>query len=50
MENYRELTGKQIRFLRDYGLDLKDFLSVRTAYDHYTFYHIKKGKEVSLRR
>lgn len=50
MENYRELTEKQKRFLREYGLDPGAFLSVITSYDHYTFYHIKKRKEISLRR
>lgn len=50
MENYRELTEKQKRFLRENGSDSKDFLSVSIAYDHYTFYHIETGKEVSLRR
>lgn len=50
MENYRELTEKQKRFLREYGLDPGEFLSVITSYDHYTFYHIKKRKEVCLRR
>lgn len=50
MENYRELTEKQKRFLREYGLDPGAFLSVITSYDHYTFYHIKLKKEVCLRR
>ncbi|MCF0149681.1 MAG: hypothetical protein HUJ77_14950 [Clostridium sp.] len=50
MENYRELKESQKKFLREYGLDPKDFLSVETSYDHYTFYHIKSNKEVSLRR
>lgn len=50
MENYRNLTEKQKRFLREYGMDPKEFLSISIAADHYTFYHIEKGKEVSLRR
>lgn len=50
MENYRELTEKQKRFLRKYGLNPGKFLSVITRYDHYTFYHINKRKEISLRR
>lgn len=50
MENYRELTEKQKRFLREYGLDPKEFLSVITGYDYYTFYHINRRKEISLRR
>lgn len=50
MENYRELNVKQRVFLKEYGLEPKDFLLVATAYDHYTFYHIKSRKEVSLRR
>lgn len=50
MENYRELTEKQKRFLRDYGLDPGEFLSVITSAEDYTFYHIKSKKEVCLRR
>lgn len=50
MENFRELTEKQIRFLRDYGLEPNDFLSVNTSAESYTFYHINSRKEVSLRR
>lgn len=50
MENYRELTEKQKRFLREYGVNPNDYLSFFTSYDHYTFYHIKKKEEVSLRR
>lgn len=50
MENYRELTEKQKRFLREYGVDPGEFLSVNTSAEDYTFYHINKRKEISLRR
>lgn len=50
MENYREFTEKQRKFLREYGVNPSDFLSVSTSAEGYTFYHIGKRKEVSLRR
>lgn len=50
MENYKWPNVEQRIFLKEYGLNPKDFLIVSKAYDHYTFYHIKKRKEVSLRR
>lgn len=50
MENYRYPNVKQRVFLKNYGLNPKDFLLVSKGYDHYTFYHIKTRKEVSLRR
>lgn len=50
MENYRELTEKQKRFLKDYGTNPSEFLSVSTSFDSYTFYHVVKRKEVSIRR
>ncbi|MGG7057563.1 DUF6906 family protein [Clostridium tertium] len=50
MKNYRYPNVEQRVFLKQSGLNPKDFLLVNKAYDHYTFYHIKKGKEVSLRR
>lgn len=50
MENYKWPNVEQKTFLREYGLNPKEFLVVSKAYDHYTFYHIKTGKEVCIRR
>lgn len=50
MENYRELTEKQKKFLVEYGVNPNDFLSISTSAKDYKFYHIAKGREVSLRR
>lgn len=47
---YRKLTQRQRRFLTEYGINPEEFLSVSTSAEGYTFYHIKKRKEVSLRR
>lgn len=50
LENCRALREKQKRFLKEQGLNPEEFLSVSTSAEGYTFYHIKKRKEVSLRR
>lgn len=50
LENCRELIEKQKRFLKEQGLNPEEFLSLGTAADYYKFYHIKKEKEVVIRR
>lgn len=50
MENYKRLNVEQRVFLKEYGVNPKDFLLVAEAYDHYTFYNIKKEIKESLRR
>lgn len=49
-ENCRALREKQKRFLKEQGLNPEEFLSLGTAADYYKFYHIKKEKEVVIRR
>lgn len=46
----KELTEKQKRFLKELGMNSKEFLSIWTGADHYKFYHIKTGQEVTIRR
>ena len=46
----KELNQKHIRFLKEQGLDPKEFLHLETGYDYYKFYHIHTRKEIVLRR
>lgn len=50
IENCKELNEKHIHFLKKEGLDPKEFLHIETGYDYYKFYHIRTGKELTLRR
>jgi len=46
----KELNQKHIRFLKEQGLDPKEFLLLETNAYHYKFYHISTGKELVIRR
>jgi len=46
----KELNQKHIRFLKEQGLDPKEFLHLETGYDYYKFYHIQTGRKLEIRR
>lgn len=50
VEHCKELTEKHIEFLKEEGLDPKEFLHLETSAYHYKFYHISTGKELVIRR
>ena len=50
IEHCRKLNVEQKCFLKEQGLNPKEFLSIDTRADYYKFYHIKKEKEVVIRR
>ena len=50
IKNCKKLNDKHIKFLKREGLDPKEFLYLETGYDYYKFYHIRTGKELTLRR
>lgn len=50
IEESKNLTLKQKKFLESQGLNADEFLIIAAPVDYYKFYHVLSGKEVVIRR
>ncbi|WP_407647634.1 DUF6906 family protein [Clostridium brassicae] len=50
MKHLRKLTRTEKVFLKEQGLNPKEFLCERKDFESYTFYYISTGKLVTMRR
>ena len=50
MKNPKNLTLKQKKFLQEQGLNPNEYKVIVAPADHYIFYHVETGIEVTIRR